>query len=369
MTAFLKFSAWPAIAGLLAAMIILQNWILPGAASNAVVTRDTSYRGAVATAIPSVVNIYTEKVVTTRSSPMINNPLMPIPRSVPRQRIEQSLGSGVIMSESGYILTNNHVVEGADAIGVVLSDGRASSAEIVGGDRYTDLALLKINLENLNVMELADSDYLSVGDVVLAIGNPLGFGHSVTQGIVSGLGRFSDRPGTFEGLIQTDAVIHAGNSGGALVDTNGKLIGINRLTWTATDSYNGVTGIGISLAIPSNIAEFVMDDLIRYGRVIRGWLGIEVEQVPNPNGNSRNILRVLGVTPNGPAERAGLQPGDIITHFENEPVDDALLVMYEVSLLRPGDQLNLTVNRASAGSVDLTAVITTQPENLGAATP
>ena len=217
-------------------------------------------------------------------------------------------------------------------------------------------------------MELADSDYLSVGDVVLAIGNPLGFGHSVTQGIVSGLGRFSLTPGTFEGLIQTDAVIHAGNSGGALVDTDGKLIGINRLIYTATDSGNGMTGIGISLAIPSNIAEFVMDDLIRYGRVIRGWLGIQVEQVPNPDDTSRAILRVLGVAPDGPAERAGLQAGDIITHFENEPVDDVRLAMYEVSLLRPGDQLNLTVNRETAGSLDLTAVIATQPET-SATTP
>ncbi|MDP5054135.1 MAG: PDZ domain-containing protein, partial [Congregibacter sp.] len=208
---------------------------------------------------------------------------------------------------------------------------------------------------------IADSDLLSVGDVVLAIGNPLGFGHSVTQGIVSGLGRFGLNPGTYEGFIQTDAVIHAGNSGGALVDVSGALVGINSLIYTSTDGSNGgMVGIGISLAIPSRFAEFVMDDLIRFGRVIRGWLGVQVEQVTGSVVGDQRLL-VRGVAPGGPADRAGLQAGDIITHLNNDAIDDVRLAMYEVSLLRPGDKLSMSVLRDTQ-TKELTAVITTQPE-------
>ncbi len=360
MRAFFRFVTWPAIAGLLVAVLLLEHWILPSRAPANAASREGSYRQAVAKATPSVVNIYTEKTVTTARSRRMNNMLMPIPRGVPRQRIERSLGSGVIMSTEGYILTNNHVVDQATAIGVVLSDGRSAPASFIGGDEDTDLAVLKIDLDNLSPVDLADSDYLSVGDVVLAIGNPLGFGHSVTQGIISGLGRFSLTPGTFEGLIQTDAVIHAGNSGGALVDAGGSLIGINSLIYTATDGGNGMTGIGISLAIPSNIAEFVMDDLIRYGKVIRGWLGVNVEQLPPREGVPGARLLVRAVAPSGPAERSGLQAGDIITHFDNQSIDNVRLSMYEVSLLRPGDRLSITAEREDA-VLDLNAVIGTAP--------
>jgi serine protease DegS len=309
-----------------------------------------------------VVNIYTERRVATGRS-LLDNPFMPIPLGVPRQRIERSLGSGVIMRSDGYILTNNHVIEGADAVQVLLSDGRSAAAQFVGRDLATDLAALHVDLDDLSAIRVADSDTLSVGDVVLAIGNPLGFGHSVTQGIISGLGRFGLNPGTYEGFIQTDAVIHPGSSGGALVDVDGALVGISSLIYTSSDGNSlGNTGIGISLAIPSNLAEFVMNDLIRYGKVIRGWLGVQVEQLANPSAQAPGQqLLVRAVAPEGPAERAGLRSGDIITHFDDEPIDDVRLSMYEVSLLRPGDRLSITVLRD--GEVeDLSAIIGTQPE-------
>ena len=361
MGAFLKFATWPAIAGLLGALLILEHWVWsPANSGRDAVVRD-SFRQAVAAATPSVVNIYTEKRVASGGNRMLNNPLMPIPSGVPRQRVESSLGSGVIMRKDGYILTNNHVIDGADAIQVLLSDGRSAAAQVVGRDRQTDLAALKIDLDGLSAVTIADSDLLSVGDVVLAIGNPLGFGHSVTQGIVSGLGRFGLNPGTYEGFIQTDAVIHAGNSGGALVDVSGALVGINSLIYTSTDGSNGgMVGIGISLAIPSRFAEFVMDDLIRFGRVIRGWLGVQVEQVTGSVVGDQRLL-VRGVAPGGPADRAGLQAGDIITHLNNDAIDDVRLAMYEVSLLRPGDKLSMSVLRDTQ-TKELTAVITTQPE-------
>jgi serine protease DegS len=358
MRAFLKFASWPALAGALLALLILERWVWPPAEGERVSVAG-SFRSAVASATPAVVNIYTAKRVATRRSPLLDSPLLSFPRGVPRQRIERSLGSGVIMKEEGYILTNDHVIDGAEAIQVLLSDGRSAAAQVVGRDPATDLAALRIELPDLTAIRLADSDSIAVGDVVLAIGNPLGFGHSVTQGIVSGLGRFGLQPGTYEGFIQTDAVIHPGNSGGALVDVDGSLVGINTLIYTSTGNGNASNvGIGISLAIPSNLAQFVIDDLIRYGQVIRGWLGVSVEQ---QMVNGSPALLVQATAPGGPAERAGLQAGDLITHLDNEAVNDVRLTMYEVALLRPGERLEMSVLRGGE-RLELQAVIAAQPE-------
>ncbi|GAB5414728.1 MAG: Do family serine endopeptidase AlgW [Congregibacter sp.] len=363
MRAFFQYITWPAIAGVLVALLILQQWVVPDVKGMQLATGVLNYRQAVAKATPSVVNIYTAKRVTEQNRRLLNNRFMPIPRGAARQRVERSLGSGVIMRDDGYILTNYHVIAEADAIQVLLSDGRRVPAEPVGFDVDTDLAALRVDLDNLSAVEVANSDQISVGDIVLAIGNPLGCEHSVTQGIISGLGRFGMNPGAYEGFIQTDAVIHPGSSGGALVDAEGQLVGINTLIYTSADGgNNGMVGIGISLAIPSNLARFIMDDLIRYGRVIRGWLGVEAEPIAGVGTGDGQRLFVRSVVTDGPADRAGIREGDIITHFDDEAITDVRLSMYELSLLRPGDKLTITVLR-DTGSEDLTAIVGQKIEN------
>ena len=359
----LKFITWPAIAGLLAALLILDRWVLserqsPSSARN----MPDSYNLAVMRATPAVVNIYTAKLVTTRRNPILDElffrQMAPAQRQRQRQRLEQSLGSGVIMTEQGHILTNNHVIDGADAIQVLLHDGRSAQAAVVGTDADTDLAVLRIDLPDLQPISRGNSDLARVGDVVLAIGNPLGFGHSVTQGIVSALGRFGLQLSTYENYIQTDATIHLGNSGGALIDTRGRLLGINTLIYTGkTLTTSRATGIGISLAIPVNLAVFVMQDLIDYGEVIRGWLGVSVEPIgvaPAASGN--RALAVVAVGEGSPAQKAGVQLGDLITHIDGESVQDGRLTMHRIALLRPGDTVAISIQR-NQQSLELRAVV------------
>jgi len=360
----LKFITWPAIAGILAALIILDRLMLPGGdligGNN---SEPVSYSRAVSLASPSVVNIYTAKLVNPRSNPMLEDPLF---RNFSRgqsarQRIEESLGSGVIMTVEGHILTNNHVIAGADAIQVLLHDGRSASATVVGTDQATDLAVLQIQLPKLQAIEPGDSDTIRVGDVALAIGNPLGFGHSVSQGIVSALGRYGLQASTYEDYIQTDATIHLGNSGGALIDTSGRLLGINTLIYTsANQNSQAASGIGIGLAIPSNLAMFVMRDLVDYGEVIRGWLGVRVEPVRRVDSSTTQgqALVVVTVSENSPAEKAGIVLNDIITHIDGEMVKDGRLTMHRIALLRPGEKISVTVQR-NQQSIDLEAVIGT----------
>jgi serine protease DegS len=354
----LKFITWPALAGLLAALLVLERWVLPAqqAADNSPEVGH-SYSQAVSQATPSVVNIYTAKRVPTRRNPMLEDLFFRnMPPRQQQQRLERSLGSGVIMTAQGHILTNNHVIDGAELIQVLLHDGRSAKAVVVGKDVESDLAVLKVELTNLQPIARVDSDQARVGDVVLAIGNPLGFGHSVTQGIVSALGRFGLQLSSYENYIQTDASIHLGNSGGALIDARGRLLGINTLIYTgANRSQGAATGIGISLAIPSNLAVFVMQDLIDYGEVIRGWLGVSVEPLLMVDGIGQ-ALNVTNISPDSPAARAGILPGDIITHIDNQMVVDGRQTKNRIALLRPGDKINVTIQRRQQ-TLDLEAVV------------
>lgn len=358
----LTFIVWPAIAGLLAALLILDRWVLPQVpATELANAAPVTYAAAVRAATPSVVNIYTAKLVTESRSPLVDDSgFRTLTRPKPlRQSIERSLGSGVIMTERGHILTNNHVIAGAVAIQVMLQDGRSAKAIVIGTDAATDLAVLQAELSELQPMAPGDSDAIQVGDVVLAIGNPLGFGHSVTQGIVSALGRYGLHLNTYEDYIQTDATIYQGNSGGALIDTQGRLLGINTLIYTPNSATErGTTGIGINLAIPVNLATFVMQDLIEYGEVIRGWLGVVVEPISTipALGSGRQPLEVKVVAPNSPAQKAGVQVGDIITHIDDEAVQDGRLAMHRIAMLRPGDTVGITLLRGQQ-SFELRAVL------------
>jgi serine protease DegS len=362
MKAHLTDLVWPAIAGLFAALLILDRWVLPATTSQNPQLEPVSYATAVKAATPSVVNIYTAKLVTQRRNSLLGHSFFGrIPQlQSQRQRIERSLGSGVIMTDQGHILTNKHVIAGADAIQVMLYDGSSAKALVVGSDSATDLAVLKIELPDLQPITLGNSDAARVGDVVLAIGNPLGFGHSVTQGIVSALGRSGLQLNTYEDYIQTDAIIHLGNSGGALIDTAGRLLGINTLIYTSKgQSQNGNTGIvGISLAIPERLAVFVLRDLIAYGEVIRGWLGVSVEPIgASPaEGDRRQALSVVEVAPGSPAQKAGVQVGDQITHINGEAVQDARLTMHHIAMLKPGDTISISLQRDQQ-SLELQAVV------------
>ena len=312
----------------------------------------SSYATAVEKAAPAVVNINTAKLVTVRPHPFFDDPVFRqfFGRGrdelvTPRQQVERSLGSGVIMSAQGYILTNHHVIRGADAIQVSLRDGRMAKANVVGSDPETDLAVLKIDLKQLPVITVGHSERLRVGDVVLAIGNPFGVGQTVTMGIVSATGRNRLVINTFENFIQTDAAINPGNSGGALVDAAGNLIGINTAIFSSSGGYQG-----IGFAIPVNMVSSVLEDILKHGRPLRGWLGIEAHEI-NPE-----IVRALGlkttdgviitgVARGSPAHRAGLQPGDVIRAIDGKKITTGGEALVAISGRRPGDKLTLDILR------------------------
>lgn len=350
---------WPAVAGLLAAVLILDRWVIeqPVAAGP---LAPRSYSEAVSKATPSVVNIATSKLVSARTALRPNDPLMRRFLGPQRQRVERSLGSGVIMTAEGHVLTNNHVIAGASEILVQLYDGREASATLVGGDPETDLAVLKIDLPDLKPAVVADSDTLRVGDIVLAIGNPYGFGHSVSQGVVGGLGRYGMQLGAYNEFIQTDATVLPGSSGGALVDATGRLIGINTLIYTAGGDGAEASG-SINLASPSNLATFVLQDIIDYGAVVRGWLGVAVELVlaASNTGQPQVRLMVSGVAPDGPAQRAGIQVGDFIVAMEGEPVVDGAVAMRQIARLRPGERVDVALQRGDQ-SLTVTAIVGTR---------
>jgi Do/DeqQ family serine protease len=258
---------------------------------------------------------------------------------------QAGLGSGVIVSEAGYILTNNHVIEEADQIEVVLNDGRRSTAQVIGTDPETDLAILKINLGGLPVITLGNSEALFIGDQVLAIGNPFGVGQTVTSGIVSALGRTQLGINTFENFIQTDAAINPGNSGGALVDIHGHLMGIN----TAIYSRSGGS-MGIGFAIPTSTARSVMDAIVRDGKVTRGWIGVEPQDLTPELAESFSIpsgtgVIITGVLQNGPAAQAGIRPGDVVTQVGDKPVSNVSQLLSAVAALAPGEPSSLEIVR------------------------
>ena len=261
--------------------------------------------------------------------------------------VQRGVGSGVIVSPQGYLLTNNHVVEGATEIEVGLTDGREAKARLVGTDPETDVAVLKIDLERLPSVTLGDVEALQVGDLVLAIGNPFNVGQTVTSGIVSALGRNQLGLSTFENFIQTDAAINPGNSGGALVDVNGQLVGIN----TAIFSRSGGS-MGIGFAIPVDLARQVMEGLIRDGKVTRGWIGVEPRDLPAEYAESfklpiRDGVLIAGVLQDGPAGKSGLKPGDVVTAVGTRPVANTVQLLNAVAALKPGSETTLGVQRGA----------------------
>ncbi|MBN8767423.1 MAG: 2-alkenal reductase [Thiobacillus sp. 63-78] len=307
-----------------------------------------SFAPAAQKVIPSVVNVFTQQKISSPANPALQDPIFRYffgDRLDTRPREVSNLGSGVVVSPNGYILTNQHVVEAADEIQVALADGKTVPAHVVGSDPETDLAVLKINASELPAITFAEPDSLKVGDWVLAVGNPFGVGQTVTAGIVSALGRTHLGINTFENFIQTDAAINPGNSGGALVDASGNLVGINSAIYSRT---GGSQGIGF--AIPVSIARKVMEQIIKSGSVTRGWVGIEVQDLSpelaeSYNSKSAEGALIAGVLKGGPADVGGVHPGDILLAVNGHAVTDSASLLNLIAALKPGDEARLTVAR------------------------
>jgi len=304
-----------------------------------------SYADAVARAAPSVVNIYANKMVTARAVQMYDDPVLQrlfggLPTGPAYKRPQQVLGSGVIVSDKGYVLTNNHVIANADDIQVLLYDGRVAKATLVGADEETDLAVLKIDAGNLPVIRIADGHSLRAGDVVLAIGNPLGLNQTVTMGIVSAVGRQLSSSSA-EDFIQTDAAINLGNSGGALVNATGELVGINTLLIGRQANAEG-----IGFAIPVGNAKNVLDQIIATGQVVRGWLGADYAFVPVAADSglpaAARGAQVTDVYPGGPAALAGIKPHDILLRIGTDDILDPADLRRHEAALKPGAKVEVS---------------------------
>ena len=333
-------------------------------ASNPAAPTANSHADAVQRAMPSVVNIFSSKEVREQRHPLLNDPIFrrffgdQLPDEAQRA---SSLGSGVIVSPTGYVLTNHHVVEAADEIEVALADGKRLLAKVVGNDPETDLAVLRVNAENLPAISFGSSETLRIGDIVLAIGNPFGVGQTVTSGIVSALGRTGLGINTFENFIQTDAAINPGNSGGALIDASGNLIGINTAIFTRTGS-----SAGIGFAIPVSTAKMVLDQIVRSGSVTRGWIGVEVQEITPPMaesfklGGTRGAL-IAGVLRGGPADKAGVKPGDVLVEVQGKPVADPAGMLNLIAALAPGQSAKVKLKRQGQ-DVDATVTVGRRPK-------
>ena len=325
-----------------------------------------SYADAVAKATPSVVNIYTTKITTEHVKPIFRDPfvqqLFGDSLVQTRKKRENSLGSGVIFDNRGYILTNFHVIEGADQIRVVLASGQTLHAEIIGLDKETDLAVLKVEHNRLPVISFARSNHLRVGDVVLAIGNPFGVGQTVTQGIISATGRSQLGINTFENFIQTDAAINPGNSGGALINSYGDLIGIS----TAIFSKSGGSQ-GIGFAIPADLARGVMQQIVETGSVVRGWLGMAGQDITEQLADAYALkvnqgILISGILENGPADIAGIKLGDIVTQIDDIKLKSAFEILNLIAIKKPGEKVNILGWRGNE-KIDVYAEIKRRPEN------
>lgn len=316
--------------------------------------RPGSYANAAQKALPAVVHVYTSQAIKVPRHPLQDDPLFRhffgdrLGNGTERGTERRSgLGSGVVVSAEGYILTNFHVINGADEIEVASNDGQKYKAMVVGSDPESDLAVLRLPVNHkLPAITFGNSDSLRVGDIVLAIGNPFGVGQTVTSGIVSALGRSHLGINTFENFIQTDAAINPGNSGGALIDTNGNLIGIN----TAIYSQSGGS-MGIGFAIPVSLAKTIMEEIIKNGSVTRGWIGVEVQEITPELAESFKLPTadgaiIAGVVRNAPAEKAGIQPGDVLLDIAGKPVKDAQAMLGLIATLEPGKVSRLKLMRA-----------------------
>lgn len=349
MAKFSLFVAQSVAVGLALAFVVLVARPDIFRAGNGSAREPEGYAAAVAASAPAVVNIYTSGVSRQRGA--FTNATAG----------QGGLGSGVVISEEGYIVTNWHVIRDADEIAVQLADGRVASPKLVGADPDTELALLKIDLPDLPVIALGRSDTLAVGDVVLAIGNSFGLNQTVTQGIISATGRGLGVT-TFESFIQTDAAINVGNSGGALVNARGELVGINTAVLGAP-LRDQVVPAGISFAIPVNLVRGVMTDLIDHGRVIRGWLGVRTRYLPTIDADIYGLegpgMELLNV--GGPAQNAGLIPGDIITHINEERMLSRQQMMNLIASERPGSTISIRGFRRGVGVFHTEAVLTERP--------
>jgi Do/DeqQ family serine protease len=337
---------------------------VPVQTTTAPVQRVASFQEAVGRATPAVVNVFTSKEVRAPRNPLLNDPLF---RRFFGDQLGQdpqrasSLGSGVIVSTAGYIVTNFHVVEAADEIEVALADGTQLPAKVVGVDPETDLAVLRVNAERLQAIAFGQSEQLRVGDPVFAIGNPFGVGQTVTSGIVSALGRSGLHINTFENFIQTDAAINPGNSGGALIDAQGNLVGIN----TAIYSRSGGS-MGIGFAIPVSTAKMVLDQIVKSGEVTRGWIGVEVQEITPALvesfklGDTRGAI-IAGVLRGGPADRAGVKPGDVLTAIGKAPVTGPQSMLNVVAALQPGSSAKMTLRR-KAQTLELAVTVGQRPK-------
>ena len=331
----------------------------PPSDANRAAVATSSFSPAAKKASPAVVSINTSTEVR---HPRANDPWFQFFFGEQGVQNQAGLGSGVIVSPDGYVLTNNHVVEAADDIEVTLTDGRKSKAQVIGTDPETDLAILKISLDKLPVIVVGNSEAAEVGDQVLAIGNPFGVGQTVTSGIISALGRSELGINTFENFIQTDAAINPGNSGGALVDVNGNLVGIN----TAIYSRSGGS-MGIGFAIPMAIAKNVLDSIVRDGKVTRGWIGVEPNDLTPELAETFGVkadegVIITGVLQNGPAADAGIRPGDVITQVGDKPVRHVQELLTAVAALTPGTASPLQVKRGDS-TVTIAVTPGTRPAN------